>query len=57
MLQRLRGHRDYFGNLAGYTPLLSLQSSIRLYEGETNRALRTIWVNSFGSKPATTPRS
>ncbi len=44
MLQRLRGHLDYFGNAAGYTPLLSLAGSIKLYEEETRRALRTVLV-------------
>lgn len=44
MLQRLRGHLDYFGNAAGYTPLLSLAGTIKLYEEETKRALRTILV-------------
>jgi hypothetical protein len=44
MLQRLRGHLDYFGNAAGYTPLLSLAGTIKLYEEETRRALRTILV-------------
>ncbi|WP_156164132.1 hypothetical protein [Methanosarcina sp. 2.H.T.1A.15] len=50
MLQRLRGHLDYFGNSAGYTPLLSLQGTIKLYEKETLRALRTLllvgWIDS-----------
>jgi hypothetical protein len=44
MLQRLRGHLDYFGNAAGYTPLLSLAGTIKLYEEETRLALRTILV-------------
>jgi len=50
MLQRLRAHLDYFGNRAGYTPLLSLQSSIRLYAEETSRSLRTLllvrWIDA-----------
>jgi len=50
MLQRLRGHLDYFGNAAGYTPLLSLQGTIRLYAEETRRALRTLllvgWIDT-----------
>lgn len=50
MLQRLRGHLDYFGNSAGYTPLLSLQSSIKLYAEETSRSLRTLllvrWIDA-----------
>ncbi len=49
MLQRVRGHLDYFGNPAGYMPLLSLQGAIKLYAGETRRALRTLllvdWIN------------
>jgi polyhydroxyalkanoate synthesis regulator phasin len=50
LLQRLRGHLDYFGNAAGYTPLLSLQGTIQLYAEETKRALRTLllvqWVDA-----------
>lgn len=50
MLQRLRGHLDYFGNAAGYTPLLSLQGTVKLYSEETKRALRTLllvsWITS-----------
>ncbi|MDA0525774.1 hypothetical protein [Methanococcoides alaskense] len=50
MLQRLRGHLDYFGNAAGYTPLLSLQGTIKLYAEETRRALRTLllagWIDA-----------
>jgi hypothetical protein len=40
MMQRLRAQLDYFGHPAGYTPLLSLPGAIRLYAGETQRALR-----------------
>jgi hypothetical protein len=47
MLQRLRGHLDYFGNAAGYTPLLSLQGTIKLYAEETRRALRTLLLVSW----------
>ncbi len=47
MQQRLRGHLDYFGNAAGYMPLLSLQGSIKLYEEETRRALRTLLLVSW----------
>ena len=50
MLQRLRGHLDYFGNAAGYTPLLSLPGTIKLYTEETRRALRTLllvgWIDT-----------
>jgi hypothetical protein len=49
MLHRARGHLDYFGNPAGYMPLLSLQGAIKLYAGETRRALRTLllvdWID------------
>jgi hypothetical protein len=40
MLQRLDAHLDYFGNAAGYTPLLSLAGTVKLYAEETRRALR-----------------
>lgn len=41
MLQRLAAHLDYFGNRAGYTPLLSLPGMVTLYAEETRRALKT----------------
>jgi cell fate (sporulation/competence/biofilm development) regulator YlbF (YheA/YmcA/DUF963 family) len=48
MLHRLRTGLDYFGNPAGYMPLLSLQATLRLYDLETKDALRTLlfaaWV-------------
>lgn len=50
MLARLRGHLDYFGNAAGYTPLLSLPSTVKLYGDETQRAMRLIllagWIET-----------
>lgn len=50
MLARLRGHLDYFGNAAGYTPLLSLAASVKLYSNESARALRLLllagWVDA-----------
>jgi hypothetical protein len=36
----LRSLLDYFGNAAGYTPLLSLAGTVKLYAEETRRALR-----------------
>jgi hypothetical protein len=64
ILHRLRLQLDYFGNPAGYMPLLSLQATMRLYDLETKDALSTLllaaWVqdkaneaesaaNAFGS--------
>lgn len=64
ILHRLRLQLDYFGNPAGYMPLLSLQATMRLYDLETKDALRMLllaaWVenkaneaesaaNAFGS--------
>ncbi|GAA1084315.1 hypothetical protein GCM10009642_23980 [Nocardiopsis metallicus] len=46
MLVRHRAHLDYFGNPAGYTPLLSLSGSIKLYEEETKRALRMMLLSA-----------
>jgi hypothetical protein len=50
MLARLRGHLDYFGNAAGYTPLLSLPSTVKLYSDETKRAMRLLllagWIEA-----------
>ena len=50
ILQRLRGRLDYFGNPAGYTPLLSLSGTIHLYEQETQRALRTMLLAAWVGK-------
>jgi hypothetical protein len=47
MLARLRGHLDYFGNAAGYTPLLSLPSTVKLYSDETKRAMRLLLLASW----------
>jgi flagellin-like hook-associated protein FlgL len=48
--QRLVSRLDYFGNPAGYAPLLSLQSALRAYDLEADIALRTLllsrWVES-----------
>ncbi|HET8539967.1 MAG TPA: SH3 domain-containing protein, partial [Anaeromyxobacter sp.] len=49
MVHRLHAHLDCFGHPAGFTPLLSLPGSIKLYDDETRRALRMIllarWVS------------
>ncbi|MFV2195341.1 hypothetical protein [Nocardiopsis sp. LOL_012] len=47
MLYRHRSHLDYFGNPAGYTPLLSLSGSIELYKEETRRALRMMLLSAW----------
>ncbi|MFE3456622.1 hypothetical protein ACFXKD_03685 [Nocardiopsis aegyptia] len=47
MLVRHRAHLDYFGNPAGITPLLSLSGSIKLYEEETERALRMMLLSAW----------
>lgn len=50
MLARLRAHLDYFGNAAGYMPLLSLASTLELYRKETESALRLLllagWIDA-----------
>jgi len=47
MLQKLHGRLDYFGNPAGYTPFLSLQSTTKLYKEETERALRSLLLTRW----------
>ncbi|MGD9062840.1 MAG: hypothetical protein PVI42_01860 [Desulfobacterales bacterium] len=47
MRQKILTQLDYFGNPAGYMPLLSLQSNMRLYEIETGRALRTLLLEHW----------
>ncbi len=50
MRQRLISKLDYFGNPAGYAPLLSLTSAMRAYDLKSDAALRTLllsrWVES-----------
>ncbi len=49
ILQRCRHHLDYYGNAAGFTPFLSLQGTVKLFEQEAERALHMLllanWVN------------
>lgn len=47
MLQRAWGNLDYFGNSGGFAPLLSLAGTIKLYQDETERALRTLLVTGW----------
>jgi tape measure domain-containing protein len=48
--QRLAAGLDYFGNPAGYTPLLSLASSFRMYKMELDTALEVLmfvlWITA-----------
>lgn len=48
--QRLNAGLDYFGHPAGYTPLLSLASSFRLYRMELDAALEVLlfagWIDA-----------
>lgn len=54
--QRIRMGLDYFGNPPGFMPLLSLQSSLRLYDLEVTTALRLIllakWVEEKAKSDA-----
>ncbi|WP_174547033.1 hypothetical protein [Nocardiopsis dassonvillei] len=45
LLLRDAAHLDYFGNPAGYSPLLSLSGSIQLYRDEAKRALRMMLIS------------
>ncbi|MEU0487616.1 SH3 domain-containing protein [Nocardiopsis sp. NPDC006139] len=45
LLLRDQAHLDYFGNPAGYSPLLSLAGSIQLYKDEAGRALRMMLIS------------
>lgn len=52
LLHRLESHLDYYGNPAGWTPILSLQANLQLYENEITDALRTLvlvsWIGQEG---------
>jgi hypothetical protein len=49
ILHRLQLQLDYFGNPAGYMPLLSLQATMRLYDLKTKDALRTLLLAGPGA--------
>lgn len=57
ILHRLRNQLDYFGNPAGYMPLLSLQATLRLYDLETEDALRTLLLASWVQQKADAEQS
>lgn len=52
MLLRLSSHLDYFGNPGGFSPFLSLSSTIKLYEDETQRALKALILSHWISEKA-----
>lgn len=44
LIERIDGPYDYFGNPAGWVPLLSLESNLKLYEAEISSAIRTMFL-------------
>jgi hypothetical protein len=44
LLLQLVAHRDFFGNPAGYVPLLSFEVLTSLYEADIEASLRTWWL-------------
>ena len=50
LIQRIDGPYDYFGNPAGWVPMLSFQTNMKLFEAEVDVALRVMflahWVES-----------
>ena len=44
LIERIDGPYDYFGNPAGWVPLLSLESNLELYEAEISSAIRTMFL-------------
>jgi hypothetical protein len=52
LLQRLASNLDYFGNPAGYVPLLSLQANLRAYENEVNSAIPILYMTYWLGKKA-----
>lgn len=54
LLQRMECGLDYFGHPAGWTPLLSLPASLKLYDKEVIGALRTLvlvrWISDVSKE-------
>jgi hypothetical protein len=44
LIERMDGIYDNFGNPAGWVPMLSLESNLKLYEAEINSAIRTMFL-------------
>lgn len=44
MVERIDGPYDYFGNPAGWVPMLSLESNLKLYEAEIESSIRTMFL-------------
>src|SRR5262249_2741753 len=44
MLDRLASNRDFFGNPAGWAPMLSLEVNEGVYSAETDRAIRILYL-------------
>ena len=45
LVERIDGPYDYFGNPAGWVPLLSLESNLKLYEAEVESSIRTMFLS------------
>ena len=54
LLHQLDSHLDYFGNPAGWTPLLSLQANLSAYNTQLEQAFQVLiltrWIDSLASK-------
>ncbi len=57
MRHRLHLQLDYFGNPAGYMPLLSLQATLRLYDLDTKDAVRTLLLTAWVQEKANATQS
>ena len=47
LIERIDGPYDYYGNPAGWVPLLSLESNLKLYEAEISSAIRAMFLASW----------
>ena len=44
LIQRIDSPNDYFGNPAGWVPMLSFEANLRLYEEQIGEAIKTMYV-------------
>lgn len=51
---RLAAHLDYFGNPAGWVPMLSFEANKAAYETEIDRAIRVLYLSYWIGNSATT---
>ena len=54
LLCRIANHFDYFGNPAGWVPMLSFEANKLAFESEIDKAIRVLYLSYWINNAATT---